>query len=67
MTQRRNDSNRAYLYETVQHQFLISDLKLKTKILNPKLLKKVYNESPLYFLIDPKYQTGRYLHFFVPR
>ncbi len=31
------------------------------------MLKKVNNDSPLYFLIDPKYETGKYLHYFIPQ
>ena len=43
MTEKNSNSNTAFLYEHVKHEFSISRLGLKKKILNPKLFKKVYN------------------------
>jgi hypothetical protein len=51
----QGDLNIAQLYVKTEHEMILSQLELRKEILNPKLLKKMNNESPLYFLIDPKY------------
>lgn len=63
----RGDVNIAQLYVKTEHEMILSQLEIRKEILNPKMLKKVNNDSPLYFLIDPKYETGKYLHYFIPQ
>lgn len=56
-------TNEYYTYEQIKHDFYLSRLELKKNVFNTKLLKKVHNDSKLYFLIDD-YDQGKFLHYF---
>ena len=49
--------------DDMKHDFFISKLELKKRNLGSKPLKKVHNESELYFLIDRPTDT-KFLHYF---
>ena len=58
-------SNQYWSYGKIKHDFFLSKLTLKKEVFNYKLLKKMQNNSKLYFLID-NYDQDKYLHYFSP-
>ena len=42
-SKQKGDVNIAQLYVKTEHEMIISQLEIRKEILNPKLLKKVYN------------------------
>lgn len=58
--------NDYYIYEdNFKHDFYLSKLEIRKKSLNNRPLKKIYNESEFYFLINQPTHTSL-LHYFSP-
>ena len=58
--------NDYFIYDDgFKHDFYLSKLELRKKSLNSKPLKKVYNESEFYFLVNQPTNTNL-LHYFTP-
>jgi len=62
-----NNSNRFRVYQNIHHEILISPLELREKAQEKtKQVKRIMNESPLYFLIDQNMPSSRLLYTLLP-
>lgn len=62
-----NNSNRFRVFQNIHHEILISPLELREKAQEKtRQVKRIMNESPLYFLIDENMATSSFLYSLLP-